>query len=150
MTDDGFKLNDFNRGHLMYWNTTSNNSTCPYKCNEPNPGVQRSPEEIVYSDEQTEKIDTFSLGHILYMILTNEYTFDEDKIEMEEAQKLILRGKRPKFSNALIESSHPVDKAIMEAINMCFVHDWRKRYSSVEVRDFLAKKLKKISLARRS
>lgn len=25
-----FKLNDFNRAHLMYWNKTSNNGTCPY------------------------------------------------------------------------------------------------------------------------
>ena len=31
LAEDGkFKLNDFNKGHLMYWNTTSNTETCPY------------------------------------------------------------------------------------------------------------------------
>lgn len=79
------------------------------------------------------------------MILTNEYSFDESKIEMEDVQKLVLKGGRPKYSRKFLESNHPVDKAIMEAINMCFVQDWRKRHRSVEVRDFLAKKLEHIS-----
>jgi serine/threonine protein kinase len=144
MTNGKFKLNDFNRGHLMYWNTTSNESTCSYKCDIPNPGIQRAPEEIIYSDEQTESIDTWSLGHILHMILTNEYSFDESQIDMEDVQKLILEGKRPKLSKKVRESNHPADRAIMKAIDMCLVQDWRRRYTSVEVRDYLAKELRKI------
>ncbi len=36
-TDEGYKLNDFNRGHLMYWNEEKRES-CPYLWNENNPG----------------------------------------------------------------------------------------------------------------
>ena len=144
MSNERFKLNDFNRGHLMYWNTTSiDGTTCPYKSNEPNPGIQRSPEEIIYSNYQTEKIDTWSMGHILYMILTNKFTFDEEKIDMEDVQQLILAGVRPKIDDKILQSHDPVDKAFLKAIDMCWVQDWRERYTSVEIRDYLAMELKK-------
>jgi len=142
-TGDKFKLNDFNRGHLMYWNATSNIDTCPYIYDELNPGVQRSPEEYFYS-EQTEKIDTFSMGNIFYMILTDEHPFDEQYIEMEKAQELVKKGIKSKLSKRFIQSNDPVDRALLKAMSMCFVHDWRERYSSVEVRDFLTEELRKI------
>ena len=33
-----FKLNDFNRCHFMYWNTTSNTESCPYLYQDYNAG----------------------------------------------------------------------------------------------------------------
>jgi hypothetical protein len=35
------------------------------------------------------------------------------------------------------KSLNPIDKILIEAINMCFVHDWRRRPRAREVRDFL-------------
>ena len=133
----------------MYWNTTSNESTCTYANDEPNPGIQRAPEEIIYSNNQSEKIDIWSMGHILFVILTNEYSFDENEIDMEDVQKLIMKGKRPKIPKKFRgRDNHPVDKVLLHAIDMCLVQDWRERYSSVEVRDYLARELDLISKKR--
>ncbi len=148
-----FKLNDFNRGHLMYWNTTSNTSTCPYQSYELNPGAQRSPEEILYTAQQTEKIDVWALGHILYMILTNEYpiyestTGEEGSSQMENIQQFIVNGAKPTFPTILTGSEDVVDQILMHVIlDMCLVYDWKERKSIMEIREFLEKALRKLSL----
>lgn len=61
------KLNDFNIGILRRWNTTSN-QPCGFPAQYPNP-QWRSPEEARNEQHLTEKVDVFSLGHILYRLI---------------------------------------------------------------------------------
>ena len=92
---------------------------------------------------QTEKIDTFSLGNILYVIATEKEPYYKD--HTKEAQRLVMEGTLPSLDQDFIDSDHPADKALVVAMNMCFEHDWRKRASSAEVRDFLRKELKRVN-----
>jgi len=95
---------------------------------------------------ESEKIDTFSLGNVLYAIATERGPFDD--LEMDEAIKLVIAGELPPLDQAFIDSDHPADKALVVAMNMCFEYDWRERPSSAEVRDFLREELKKVKQLR--
>ena len=89
---------------------------------------------------QSEKIDTFALANILYAIATGKKPWDDQG--HEEHKRLVIAGKPPPLDQAFIDSDHPADKALVEAMNMCFIYDWRKRPSSAEVRDLLREELK--------
>ena len=91
---------------------------------------------------QNEKIDTFSLANILYAIATGKKPYDDQG--HEEHQRLVIAGELPPLDQAFINSDHPADTALVVAMNMCFDFDWRKRPSSVEVRDFLREELKHV------
>jgi hypothetical protein len=153
-----FKLNDFNKGHLMYWNTTTitNNeneneneykkdskssqsqlqsqSTCTYSYKISNPNKFASPEEY-NNGERNEKIDVYSMGNVLYSLLTNEVIFYG--IDSDHAKHLLRQGKKPKLSREIRHTDDYVDSALVEALKMCFVYDWRDRPTAAEVRDYL-------------
>ncbi len=146
--DGTFKLNDFNKGHLMYWNTTSNTETCPYQYQKGNnPNIFASPEEYRHA-YRTEKLDVYSMGNVLYFLLAGEDPFDE--LEKEEAVALLRKGKRPKIDAELRESEDPVDQALVRAVRMCYVRDWKERHTAMDILNFLleAKKEMKVKVDR--
>ena len=123
--DGRFKLNDFNKGHFMYWNTTSNAETCPYSyVIGSNPNKFSAPEEYL-SVDRNEKIDVWSFGNVLYNILTDEDPFDD--VESDETIALVRKKKIATFDKELLRSEDPVDKALIEAVRMCYIQDWRQR-----------------------
>jgi len=94
----------------------------------------RSPEEFKY-EWQTEKIDVFSLGNVIYSILTESLPFEE--MEEEDAQELVKEGILPVLKESVIRSGHPIDRVLVKAMNMCFEYDWRERARAYQVRDLL-------------
>lgn len=134
--DGRYKLNDFNRGHLFHWNEMKQES-CPYLWNEGNPANWhfRAPEEYKY-EMQSEKVDVYSLGNTLYSIVTGIIPFDDIEDD-EEAAKLVMDDKLPPLTESYLKSEHPIDRAMMKAMDMCFEYDWRMRSKASEVRDYL-------------
>mmetsp|Transcript_22465 Transcript_22465/g.48795 ORF Transcript_22465/g.48795 Transcript_22465/m.48795 type:complete len:519 (+) Transcript_22465:253-1809(+) len=134
-----YKLNDFNRATFLYWNSTSNAGYCPYVYGDYNAWLFRSPEEYEYS-LQTEKIDVYSMGNIFYSLLMNEDPFEKeyDRGGSSRVRRIVKRGDRPTLGRAITKSSDPIEKALIKAMSMCHVHDWRERANSEEVSDFLS------------
>lgn len=82
---------------------------------------------------ETEKIDVFSLGNVLYFLLTGKEPF-LDEMSASDAIKLIKKGKRVSVTEDEIRSStHPFDTTVLKALDMCFVYDPEKRSSAREV-----------------
>ncbi len=94
----------------------------------------RAPEEYKM-EEQTEKIDVYSLGNAIFSILTGLYPFND--MEMKDAQKRVVDGETPSIPLEYVKSNHPIDKALVQAIQMCWVYDWRDRAKASEVRNLL-------------
>lgn len=137
-----YKLNDFNRGHLLWWNDEKREN-CPYVSNRGNAGNARirSPEEL-NGDWQTEKSDVFSLGYVIYSILTENIPFKE--YDPKEVHGMIRAGHLPSLGLEILQSNHSIDKALVEAMNMCFEFNWRKRARASVVLDFLMEETKRV------
>ena len=61
-----------------------------------NVGRFRAPEEYAYEPE-TEKIDVYSMGNIVYILLTAEYPFE--KMKREDMYEAIQKGERPEIKS---------------------------------------------------
>lgn len=143
--DGVFKLNDFNRCHFMYWNTTSDSGSCPYYYPDGNAWIFRSPEEYYY-DLQTEEIDVYSMGNIIYVLLMELWPFEELEAEggSSPVRKRVRKGIRPPLDDRLLESDDPSIIAMLHAMRMCWIHEWRERATAMQVRDYLVEELEKI------
>lgn len=137
------KLNDFNIGVLRRWNTTSN-SACGIPTKYPNP-QWRSPEEARGEMNLTEKIDVFSLGHILFRLICSHEPWH--KLEpnglppKEELNKLVKEGRLPTIPESVTESTDPEVVAIREAMLQCYTYDPKKRPSAREIASSLQQTL---------
>jgi len=80
-----FKLGDFNLARMVYWNKKKSHP-CVIKP-DGNGGGYRSPEEYAMARGRTEKIDIYSLGNLLYTILTGHYPFDDFKTEDKDDEE---------------------------------------------------------------
>ena len=131
----------------LYWNSTNNATNCPYFYQHTNGYPFRSPEEYSY-EAQTEAIDVYSTGNILFSLLMDKWPYEElyKEKNTDAVSKLIVMGNRDSLSTELLESTDPIDVAIRTAMRMCWVHDWRKRASAKEVADFLLDEKSKIAL----
>jgi len=140
-------LSDFNRAVFLYWNSTNNATNCPYFYQHTNGYPFRSPEEYSY-EAQTEAIDVYSTGNILFSLLMDKWPYEElyKEKNTDAVSKLIVMGNRDSLSTELLESTDPIDVAIRTAMRMCWVHDWRKRPSAKELADFLLDEKSKIAL----
>ena len=129
-----FKLNDFNRARWLHKNRETN-ETCGFTFPR-NRGKFRSPEEYAYQPE-TEKVDIFSAGNVLYVLLTGgEYPFA--KRSRDTVKKVLARGQHQKIPDIYKESQHPLERALVDAIHMCWIHDPNRRATAREVEQFLS------------
>jgi serine/threonine protein kinase len=95
----------------------------------------RSPEEYLYVEE-TEKVDIYSLGNIFYFLLVGERVFSE--LDNDDVYDLVKKGERsPIPSKFTTMSEDPVHKAIIKAIEMCWIQDPEDRATSKEVAKYL-------------
>ena len=102
----------------------------------------RAPEEYLMQRE-TEKIDVFSLGNVLYFLLTKKEPFDD--ISPADAIKLIEKGQRLEVTDKnILKSKHPFDSTVLKALDMCFVYEPKKRASARQVANLFDQALKKV------
>mmetsp|Transcript_12175 Transcript_12175/g.26266 ORF Transcript_12175/g.26266 Transcript_12175/m.26266 type:complete len:548 (-) Transcript_12175:349-1992(-) len=139
--DGVIKLGDFNRGRFLRRNSTAPDTACPYTIGK-NDAAFRSPEEYEYLP-QTSAIDVWALGSILYEILIGKGVWHDT--DTEKAQKNIREGKLPKIPDKYLNSEHPVDVALREAIRMCYIFDPKERAKAADVASYLRKKLSELT-----
>jgi serine/threonine protein kinase len=94
----------------------------------------RSPEEYLYVEE-TEKVDIYSLGNIFYFLLVGERVYSE--LHNDEVYDLVKKGERAPIPSKFTTSDDPVYKAIIKAIEMCWIQDPEDRATSKEVAKYL-------------
>mmetsp|Transcript_1143 Transcript_1143/g.2697 ORF Transcript_1143/g.2697 Transcript_1143/m.2697 type:complete len:561 (+) Transcript_1143:16-1698(+) len=135
---DIYKLNDFNRARFIAKHKETG-KPCPFSIGM-NPGTFRAPEEYGSPPIETEKIDVYSLGNVMYGLLTGLYPFD-DMSDDEGVQKKIIGGERPPVPEDVFNSQEPFTLALTKAMEMCWRHNPRKRASAREVQHFLEEQL---------
>jgi len=131
-------LADFNLGVFLKRNSTDPSRACTFKLPF-HYGVVRAPEEYRnkgnITEPLTKAIDVFSLGSILYNLLTGNKVWSGMK--KGRAQESVANGIRPRISSSIVNSTDPVDQILMRAIDMCYVYDPKERPTAREVADFL-------------
>ena len=103
----------------------------------------RSPEEYEYVP-QTEKIDIYSFGNILFSVLTGGYPFAHEN--SEKAQSRIKDGERPEIPSSVQESTDLFDRAMLKAIEMCWIQDPTKRASARKIQEFIVSELQRLGV----
>jgi len=136
-----YKLNDFNRARFLPVNKKTS-EICTYEVGN-NPGSFRSPEEYEYVP-QTEKVDVYSFGNVLYSVLTGGYPFEKEK--SKKAQKRIQAGERPKIPISIRDSTDPFDQTMLKAIEMCWIQDPKKRASARQIQQFITSELQRLGV----
>lgn len=103
-------------------------------------------EEYKY-DPQSEKVDVYSTCNVFYLLLTNEWPFDD--MSDHQAQDLVLRGMRPAVSDEILEKAgeDPSIDTLLSAMNMCYHQDPIVRASARDVADFLTEALDNIIIS---
>lgn len=129
LVQDGYyKLTDFNRVRFLLWNKRKN-LPCGFHVAK-NGGIWRSPEEYNY-EQETEKVDVYSLGNVLYFMLTRTYPWND--YSSKEVYEAVRKGERPVIPNEIQESDHPFDRYMIKAIQMCYTHETNERPGAFEV-----------------
>lgn len=139
--DGTYKLNDFNRCRFIPVNQRTNEN-CGFNVGN-NPGTFRAPEEYAY-DLESEKVDIYSMGNIFYVLLTDQWPFEED--DSKEAQRSIVNGARPPIPEALKHSKDPAHIALRKVMALCWNQIPDQRPTAKEVKTILVIELKKLGL----
>jgi len=151
------KINDFNIAEFLRYDPETNR-TCgfPNRMHQP---WWRAPEEVSLTEQVAldEKVDIYSLGSILFHILTTHSPRGKMKPElMEGVRDDVVRGVRPVLPEPFASDTSPAVTAFRDAMDRCFEMDPAKRASAQEVLEILLdalenevmsdEKLKKIAL----
>jgi serine/threonine protein kinase len=128
------QLGDFNRGILLRKNVTDrNDSFCRFA--ELQQFATMSAPEVYKNEPKTSAIDVWSLGSVLYHILTGRRVWSDKKAD--RARDAIVRGELPHISSSILNSPDPVDKILKDALDMCYIYDPSLRATAKEVTAFL-------------
>ncbi|KAL7532211.1 hypothetical protein ACHAWF_004052 [Thalassiosira exigua] len=148
-------LNDFNQGAFLT-RSSRTNETCPFrKCHDNHRFMfYRSPEELRRCDDladQTDAIDVFALGGILYYLLSDGhrpwYHLGSASANLEERIRLIRKGETPRLppvreyasygndASAMVErrSRHPAFVTLKGVMEKCWALRTEERPSAEEV-----------------
>ena len=104
----------------------------------------RSPEEYDYVP-LSEKIDIYSLGNILYDLLTSKdlfYNFGESRTT-KAVIKAVQAGKRSPFPDSFKNSTDPFEQTLIKAIKLCWIHDPKDRISARELQTLFMTELER-------
>jgi serine/threonine protein kinase len=99
----------------------------------------QAPEQFLRSAALTHKADVFSLGNVLYFLLTGNKPFHE--LNGEKAENEVCKGTHLKIDESILKSRHPFDVSLQMAIDMCRVFDPEERPDAQSVAAFLRKAL---------
>jgi hypothetical protein len=84
------------------------------------------------------------MGNILYSILTQQYPFENESIKV--VTQKVMAGERPVIPQLYLNSTDPFDRALLTAIEMCWVHDPKKRATALEVQNHIVSTLNKMNV----
>eukprot|EP00594_Rhizosolenia_setigera_P011615 CAMPEP_0178958884 /NCGR_PEP_ID=MMETSP0789-20121207/11922_1 /TAXON_ID=3005 /ORGANISM="Rhizosolenia setigera, Strain CCMP 1694" /LENGTH=658 /DNA_ID=CAMNT_0020641703 /DNA_START=106 /DNA_END=2085 /DNA_ORIENTATION=- len=119
-------LNDFNRCRFLGMHEKSYQA-CPTRIPSA-PGDFRSPEEY-HKDFVDEKLDIFSVGHVLHGIMTGrKKPFSKD---IGNVPNYVKQGGKPEISSGYFQS--PSDKELANLIMETYRHNPQKRISASEL-----------------
>jgi len=132
------KLNDFNVAMFLSWDPKKE-ATCGFEGRFREPWW-RSPEEMQNHVDDgtkdvplTEKVDVYSLGNILWSLLTNKSPWVKDKKNMDELRPRVARGELPPLPSKIVNSVDPTMIAIRNAMFKCLRVNPEERASAGEV-----------------
>ena len=129
------KLNDFNIGIMLRWNTTSN-TQCGFPAQYPNP-QWRSPEEARNEQNLTEKVDVFSMGHIFFRLICGHEPWNKlelaGKLSKEEINAKVQKGILPRIPEDVMLSNDKEVAAIRDPMLACYAFDPKKRPSARKI-----------------
>jgi hypothetical protein len=135
-----YKLNDFNRAKFILKNTTSDDDApCGIQTHMNWRATYQSPEE--YSEKfQTEKVDVFTMGLVLYKIWLNEDLYPG--MSPTRRREFVVNGGHAKIPS--LHSQHALDVIMPIVLKMCWMTDPKKRASAQEIADLLHDALKEL------
>ena len=151
--DGLFKLNDFHSARPIYVESGGSNDTkvCPVKGFGVALRKYRSPEEhMIFQKKMTngvnpDAVDVFMMGNLLYLILTGLYIFEQPYLNVTEAGKELVEGRRSRFPDHILSSNETSIMAMKKAIEMSWVHNWKERSSARSISDYLIAQLVKVT-----
>lgn len=140
------KLNDFNIGILLRWNTTSN-TQCGFPAQYPNP-QWRSPEEARNEQTLTEKVDVFSMAHIFFRLICGHEPWnkleDGEKPTKEEIHEKVKKGILPRIPDDVLTSTDKEISAIRDAMIACYAFDPKERPTARQISSILQDTLEEL------
>jgi len=143
------KLNDFNVAMFLGWDPKKK-ETCGFEGRFREPWW-RSPEEMQNHIEDgkddiplTEKVDVYSLGNILWSLLTNKSPWVKDSKVMDELRPRVARGEMPPLPSKIANSTEPSIVAIRNAMFKCLRINPEERASAGEVAHDLKMAIKEV------
>jgi len=113
----------------------------------------RSPEEANDSQYLTEKVDVYSLGHILFRLICLHEPWHKlepgytkgDEIRNEYVKEQVKKGVLPFIPKAVVESKDAEVRLIREAMLACYTFDPEKRPSARSIANFLDRGITELS-----
>lgn len=133
--DERVKLNDLNNGKFMQWKRNKK-QYCPYKKRKK---TFLSPEHLKH-EMITEQSDVYSLGNVIYSILTGLPAFH--RYDLKEREKLVKEGKKPFISSRLRNGgflSRFLSRRVVEIVEQCWATEPNLRVDSFSVVSHLRK-----------
>jgi len=103
----------------------------------------RSPEEYAY-ERQSEKVDIYSFGNVLYSVLTGLWPWKD--IKDKSARKRIRYGERPEIPSSYRDSTNPFEQALLKLIDLSWIHEPTKRASARELQKFIISELERLGV----
>ena len=134
--DGLIKLVDFNRAEALLYDIKQD-KYCKFVNGPPAEGMFRAPEENIDAP-LTEKIDIFSLGNVLYSVLTGIMVHVSRS--SNEAHKRIVDGITEPIADLYYEE--PSTAALAEVIELCWTYDAEERPTIFEIVQLLEKAVK--------
>ena len=94
--------------------------------------------------EETEKIDVYSLGNILYQLLTGkELFYDAVSRNRKVLTKKIKAGERSIIPPEMMDTTDPFENTLLQGIEMCWRQDPKERATAREVQTLFRNELEK-------
>eukprot|EP00804_Cyclotella_cryptica_P030664 CCRYP_018627-RA/>CCRYP_018627-RA protein AED:0.28 eAED:0.28 QI:0/-1/0/1/-1/1/1/0/472 len=141
------QISDFNRCRFL--ERSRNNETCPFRiCGIKHKGsTYRSPEEYLECADQNDAIDIFSLGGVLFYLLSDGLEPYHEISTFDSVVKKVLAGQLPRLpplqkyekfgvkTAAFVEkrANHPAFLALRQIMLQCWAYKPQDRPSSLEV-----------------
>jgi hypothetical protein len=88
------------------------------------------------------QVDTFMMAEVMFYVLTKLWMWEG--MTTKKAMRLTAQGERPEIPLDFANSQDPATRAIVKAIQDCWIHDPKKRPRSRQVSDYLNEELRKI------